>query len=107
MTDALLLSLSVSLGLTLVLELAFSLIWGLRSRDLMLVVLMNLLTNPAVVLLHHLLRSWPEVPVVIVLEAAAILVEGLCCRYRGEHIRHPWRFALLVNLFSYGIGVFL
>lgn len=107
MTDALLLSLAVSLALTLVFELAFALVWGLRRRDLLLVVLMNVLTNPAVVLLHHLLRALPEVPVVIVLEAAAILVEGLCCKHRGEQIRHPWRFALLVNLFSYGIGVFL
>ena len=49
-----LLSMAAALGLTLVLELTFALIWGLRKKELLLVVLMNILTNPAVNLLYLL-----------------------------------------------------
>lgn len=50
---ALFLSLAVSLGLTLALELAFALIWRVERSDLPAVALANLLTNPVVVLCHH------------------------------------------------------
>ncbi len=49
-----LLELALSLGLTLLLEGTFVLVWGVRGRDLLLVLLANVLTNPAVVLLHKL-----------------------------------------------------
>ena len=100
-------SLTVSLALTLVLELAFALVWGVRKKGLLLVGLMNLLTNPAVVTLHYLFShrlGYSTVLLVILLEAAAILVEGLCCR---GMIKRPWLFALLINLFSYGMGELL
>ena len=93
---------AVSLGLTLLLELPFVYLWGLRSRhNLKLAVLVNVLTNPAVVLLHGL--GIPALP----LEAAAIVVEGFCYRVRGEKIGHPFVLALCANLFSYGIGLAL
>lgn len=92
----------VSLGLTLLLELPFVYLWGLRSRhDLTLAVLVNVLTNPAAVFLHTL--GVPALP----LEAAAVAVEGVCYRFRGGHIRHPWRLALWVNVFSYSVGCLL
>ena len=100
-------SLVVSLVLTLVLELGFALVWGVRGKGLVLVFLMNVLTNPAVVLLHSFavhFCGWPRIPVVLVLEAAAVVAEGVCCR---GMIRRPWLFALLVNLFSYSVGVLL
>ena len=103
----LLLSLGISLGLTLVLELLFALVWGVRKKGLLLVILMNILTNPAVVTLHFLCNSllgWVGFLPVLILEAAAILVEGFCCR---GMIRKPWLFALFINLFSYGMGELL
>lgn len=103
-------SLAISLVLTLLLELGFSLIWGLRGRDLQLIVLINLLTNPLAVSLHGLLcLLWGLSPLVIVpiLEGAVILTEGHFCQTQGHRIVHPWRFALLLNLFSYGMGVLL
>ena len=43
-----------SLALTLVLEELFALLWGLRGRrELTVVALVNILTNPPVVLLCH------------------------------------------------------
>lgn len=100
-------SLAISLALTLVLELLFALVWGVRKKGLLLVALMNILTNPAVVTLHFLCTSllgWVGFLPVLILEAAAILVEGFCCR---GMIQKPWLFALCINLFSYGVGELL
>ena len=100
--------LAVSLLLTLVFEEGFALVWGLRNkRELGLVALVNILTNPPVVLLYYtatgpLHRN--AIPVTIVLEAAAILVEWRCYRAFSDQVKHPFLFALLVNLFSYGAG---
>jgi len=106
-TSQLLQSLWISLLLTLVLELAFALLWGVRKRGLLLVLLMNILTNPAVVLLHFLCTAflgWTGFFPVLVLELAAITVEAFCCR---GMIRKPWLFALCINLFSYTAGELL
>lgn len=93
---------AVSLGLTLMLELPVVLLWGVRGRrDLWLAVLVNVLTNPAVVLLHAL--GCPALP----LEAAAIAVEGVCYRACGEDIRRPYLLALCANVFSYTAGLLL
>lgn len=110
MAAALAWSLAVSLLLTLGLEELFALCWGLRGRDLKLVLLMNLLTNPLAVTTHFLLcRLWrlPAPPVVLLLESLVVLTEGMCCRALGQSIPHPWGFALAVNLFSYGTGLLL
>ena len=61
-----------SLALTLVLEELFALLWGLRGRrELTVVALVNVLTNPPVVLLCHTavgLWGWPAAPVTILLD---------------------------------------
>lgn len=100
--------LAVSLALTLVFELAFALAWGLRARrELLLVALVNCLTNPPVVLFYYTctrLWGWPAPPVAAVLECAAVAVEWLCYRACSEKLRRPLLFALLANAFSYGAG---
>lgn len=104
---ALLLSLAISLILTLLLELAFAWFWGVRGKGLGLVALMNILTNPAVVMLHFLCTAvlgWSELLPVLLLETAAIVAEGFCCR---GMIRKPWAFAVCINLFSYFAGELL
>lgn len=100
MAEQLLYSLAVSLSLTLIIELMFALIWGVRDKKLWLVVGMNVLTNPAAVTLHFLLPAFP----VLILEAAVIAAEGLCAR---GIIRRPWLYALLANTVSYCIGLLL
>ena len=99
-----LLTFLLSLGLTLVLELGFALTWGIRRRDLALCALVNLLTNPAVVLLH-LLFPWP--PVTLALEGAAVAVEALYYRRYGLRIRSPWLFSLAANGLSFCLGFLL
>ena len=100
--------LAVSLLLTLVFEEAFALAWGLRGRrELGLAALVNCLTNPPVVLLYYTaagLWHWNAVPVTIVLEAAAVVVEWRCYRAYSEQVKRPFLFAPLANLFSYGAG---
>lgn len=104
-------NLVVSLLLTLLLEECFALAWGLRGRwERALVALANCLTNPAVVMLHYTavtLWHWPALPVTAALEAAAVLVEWRCYRSLSRQLRHPFRFALLANGFSYSVGYLL
>lgn len=98
----------MSLGLTLVLEEAFALVWGLRGRrELGTVALVNILTNPPVVLLYHTavgLLGWNALLVTAVLETAAVLVEWRYYRLCSRQLTRPFWFALLVNGFSYGAG---
>jgi len=102
MTDMLLSALGISLALTLVFELAFSLICGIRGRcDLLLVLLVNVLTNPAAVLIYHLYPpAWIKLP----LELAAISVEALYYSRYARGIRHPVLFSIGVNCFSFTLG---
>ena len=100
--------LAVSLLLTLVFEEGFALVWGLRGkRELGLVALVNVLTNPPVVLLYHTAAGqwhWNAVLATIALEAAAVIVEWRCYRAYSEQVKRPFLFALAINLFSYGAG---
>lgn len=101
------LSLGVSLLLTLALELGFALLWGVERRDLTLVALANVLTNPVVVLCYTAAASLVPgllIPAVAVLELGAVAVEGWLFRTRSD-IRFPWAFALCANLFSFTIGL--
>ena len=101
-------TLAISLALTLVLEEAFALVWGLRGRrELGTVALVNILTNPPVVLLYHTavgLLGWNALLVTAVLETAAVLVEWRYYRLCSRQLTRPFWFALLVNGFSYGAG---
>ena len=95
---------ALSLGLTLILELALALVWGLRGRDLALCALVNVLTNPVVVLLHTL---FPAGEVVLCLEAGAVLVEGAYYARYGARVPRPWLFSLCANLWSYSMGLLI
>lgn len=100
-------SMAAALAMTLILELVFALVWGIRDWRLWLIVLMNLLTNPAVNLLHALaarLLGWSGFLPVLLLEAAAVCAEALCCR---GAVRRHWLFAVLINLFSYSAGALI
>ena len=97
----------IALGLTLAFELGLALIWGIRKRDLILVVLVNVLTNPAVNLIHSLLLGQSLLFHTVLPELAAVAVEALLyCRLENS-IRRPVLFAILANLFSYSMGLIL
>ncbi|MBE6954363.1 MAG: hypothetical protein E7449_00440 [Ruminococcaceae bacterium] len=109
MGSDLLLSLLVSLLLTLLIELCFARLRGVRGRDLLVVTLCNCLTNPPVVLLHSFARmngELPMVPVVIVLEVAAVLIEWRCYK-AASSVKKPFWFSLQANALSYFLGLVL
>ena len=87
MNRELLIALALSLAMTLVLECAFFFATGKRDKkDLLLVVMANILTNPPVVLLYSLsmmYTGWERAFIVIPLEAAAVLTEGYCYKKYG------------------------
>ena len=98
-----LVALGVSLGLTLVFEGLFALLWGLRGRALV-----NLLTNPPLVFLVLCWRHFGPAPAwlpVPFLEALAVWVEGRFYKRDGEKVRRPFLFSLCANAFSYGLGL--
>jgi hypothetical protein len=100
-------SLVISLGLTLALELAFALVAGKRGRDTALVCLVNVLTNPAVVLLYILAAAYTAIPPWVLkgaLEIAAVLTEAFYYRKYGTNFRRPLLFSLSANAFSFGAG---
>lgn len=103
--------LGISLLLTLIFEEVFALLWGLRGkRELTVIALVNILTNPVVVLTYHTctgLFGWPAVPVTAVLEIGAVLVEWRCLHACSEQLKRPLLFAILANAFSYGFGLVL
>lgn len=106
--DKLWLSLIVSLLLTEVIELVFALVWGVRGRELWLVVLVNLLTNPLAVLGYALLRNalpWPPLWIQLPIELMVFVLEALLYLRLSRTIRRPLLFALCINLVSYGLGL--
>ena len=104
-------ALALSLALTIALEVVFALAAGKRGqRDLLLVVLVNALTNPVVVLSYWLsvfYTGWSPPVVKGVLEVWAVGTEALCYKKYGRDFRHPLLFSILANAFSFGMGLLL
>ena len=111
MIPALLTALGVSLVLTLVLETGFFLLIGKRNKkDLLLLLLVNLLTNPALVLTYWLAvlyTDWSSVIIIIPLEVLAVLIEGCYYKKYGCDFKRPYLFSLAANIFSYGTGLLM
>lgn len=97
---------AVSLGLTLILELPLAYLMGLRGRKgITLAVLVNILTNPAAVLLWKL--GVPQLPV----ELGVLALEGTVyfwfSRDPGWKIPHPLWTVVLCNGISWTAGILL
>ena len=116
MSDTLLLStlvasLAASLVLTILLEVGFFFLTGKRNKkDLLLLVLVNVLTNPVVVLSFLLIghfTSWNPYLALIPLEVFAVLTEGYYYKKYGKEFRRPFLFSLAANVFSFGLGELL
>ena len=108
-------ALLISLLLTEALELAFcAAVWRMRGRELAVCALVNVVTNPPVVLLHTLIKqslvragAQSAMPLVILaLELAAVTVEWLFYR-RCTDIKRPFAVSLTANAFSYGMGLLI
>lgn len=99
-------TLALSLGLTLVFEGLFALLWGVKDRrDWLLLLIVNVVTNPIVVSLHRLLGG--GVWITAALEGFAVIAEWLAYRRWGRDTRPAFLFSLCANCFSYFTGVVL
>ena len=111
MSKELLSALAFSLILTLILEAGFFFLAGKRNKkDLLLVILVNIITNPLVVLLYWLAVSytaWPAVVVIAPLELFAVLAEGYYYQKYGQDFKRPYLFSAAANMFSFGIGAII
>lgn len=103
------LSLVLALLLTEAIELPICLLWGMRERDLIFVLLANLLTNPIVNVLYALASLYtpiPRVASIAVLEIAAVVTEWLIYRSATD-AKRPFLVSLTANAASYGAGLLI
>jgi len=104
-------SLAISLTMTITFESLFYFLCGKRNKkDLLLVVLVNVVTNPVVVLLYSLtavLTDWNRFIVTAALEVLAVLTEWYFYRTYSKCLKHPFVFSLSANIFSFTAGYLL
>lgn len=104
-------SLALSLGLTLLIEIPLGFLLGIRKGiDLLCVVLVNVVTNPSLVLILNLssLRGIPPWYLIAILELAAVAVEALFYRKCLSRCPlHPLLLSLILNGISYLGGCLL
>lgn len=100
-----------SLILTLIIELVVAVILGVRGKEeLLLVILVNVLTNPAVVFLNLCGEcfTWWNTLCQLPLEAIAIVAEAVIytrfSKKPGWKITHPVLLSIIANVISYGVG---
>lgn len=93
----------VSLLLTLFLELPVAAFLNFRGwRAAALVILVNVLTNPAAVLLHWL--GIPQFPIELAVIAVEAAVYIWFSRDRAWTIAHPFLLSLATNGLSWSVG---
>jgi len=112
MDRSLMIALGIALALTLILEAGFYLIVCKKrnKKDLLLVILVNILTNPIVVLSYWLIvlnTSLNTTLVKIPLEIFAVVTEGYIYSKYAVEIKHPYIFSLAANIFSFSVGVLI
>ena len=95
----------ISLVLTLLFELGYAWFWGIKGRDLLLVVWMNVLTNPLVVLWFYCNQEMSWLISTLIPELSAIFAEILLLKQFGKKIRRPVLLGICINVFSYSVGL--
>ena len=103
------LSLVLALLLTEAIEIPVCLLWGLRGRDLVFVLLANVLTNPLVNVLYALAYLYLPLPHAVplaVLEIAAVVSEWLVYR-AATGTKRPFLVSLTANAASFGFGLLI
>lgn len=97
---------TVSLILTWLVELTVATAMGLRGKkSIYLVLLVNLLTNPAAVLLCHL--GTPQLPVELAVIAVEAWVYTSFSKDDRWQISHPIILSVAANLIAWFAGIFL
>ena len=99
------LSLVSALLLTEAIEIPVCLLWGMRGRDLLFVVLANVLTNPLLNVLYALACVYTRIALAV-LESSAVAAEWLVYRSATD-AKHPFFVSLTANAASFGFGLLI
>lgn len=106
-------SLIISLFLTIVIELSTSFLLGVRSkRDILVCILVNTCTNPAVVYIANLLILYSNQTIyniiVTIMEISVIFIEFILYKKcLQDYKKSPFVLSLINNSISWTIGTFL
>ena len=96
----------ISLLLTLVLEVVIAAFFGYKDKKLLtLVILVNVLTNPAAVLLHWL--GIPQIPIEIGVVFLETIIYLWFARDEKWVVPQPVVFPMVANCTSWGVGLLI
>lgn len=107
---------SIALILTLIIELAAALFLGIRSRKvLVLILLVNILTNPPAVLLHWLGRLylpsiadfWFQLGIEFIVITTEALIYYTFSKKKDWKLTHPTQLSIITNISSWIVGLFI
>ena len=103
------LSLVLALLTTEAIEIPVCFLWGMRGRDLVFVVLANVLTNPLLNVLYAIACLYTRIPpaaALAVLEPAAVIAEWIVYRSVTK-AKRPFLTSLTANAASFGLGLLI
>ena len=102
-------TLLISLSLTIIFETVLALLWGVRQkRDILLIVLANIVTNPVAVTLYYFFCKYLGLRFMVVLiELGVVIIEALIYEHRASDIKKCLWFSAAANIASYGLGYIL
>ena len=102
----------ISLTCTLIIEISIAFILGYRKKDLLNVMLVNILTNPllnsSVVAINYYYGLKARNISVYILEVLVVLIEGfIYYKYLERKKINGFLLSLILNIASYGIGLLI
>ena len=103
------LTLVLALLMTEAIEIPVCLLFHMRGRDLLFVVLANVLTNPLLNVLYAIACLYTPIPraaALAVLEPAAVIVEWVVYRSATD-AKRPFLASLTANAASFGLGLLI
>ena len=102
-----------NLILTVLIELLLALIIGIKSKkDIIIVILVNLFTNPLVTIIPFIFNIYCGIMYkkisLIILEILVVLLEGYIYK-KSLNIKklNPYLLSLILNISSYGVGLII
>ena len=104
---------SSSLIFTIILELGLALIFKIKNKDdIIIIVLVNVVTNPIVVVFPYLLGIFygntGRYVLLLILEILTVFFEGFIYKkYLKFKSINPYVLSILLNVTSYFIGIFI
>jgi len=102
----------ICLFLTIIIEYLFARILKVKGKDVSVVILAQVCTSPVIILVSNIFLvisnydGWFYFGSLIVMEAFAVLVEGMMYKYffRDYKILNPFLLSVILNLLSFFIG---